>query len=437
MTRLPPRPASGPSNPYNPPPPPPVDSARRGALSGRRITLGVTGSIAAYKAASIARLLVQDGAEVRVVLTPSAEEFIGGATFAGITGGPVLRDMFDPLAAGESHLTLAAESDLILVAPATADTLARMAQGRADDLITAAALCAKAPVIVAPAMHPNMWSHPATQRSIATLKADARVECVGPVLGEVASGEVGHGRMADPEQIAAAVVRRLARTDLASRNLVISAGPTMEDLDPVRFLANRSSGKMGFALAAQAVLRGARVTLVAGPVALPTPPGVTRIDVRGALAMRGAIWQALGPDLSNADALIMAAAVSDYRPAAAYSSKLKRDASSFTIELTQNPDILAEVGHARRGPHPILVGFALETDTDERVIAYAHSKLEQKRVDLVVANHAGDALERDDNRAAFVTATDHEPLVKLTKTELANRMLDWISQHLAQQTAAR
>jgi phosphopantothenoylcysteine decarboxylase/phosphopantothenate--cysteine ligase len=385
----------------------------------------VTGSIAAYKAAVVARLLVKEGADVHAVLTVAAREFVGPATFAGITGNPVTTSMWGPGAVGESHIEIAGKSDLILIAPATADVLARLATGRADDALTAIALCASCPILVAPAMHPSMWAHPATQRNVTTLDGDARLSRIGPEAGEVASGDEGVGRMSDPEQIAGEVLRRLAAGDLSGRRIVVTAGPTHEDIDPVRFVANRSSGKMGYALAASAAMRGAQVTLVSGPVQLPTPRGVHRVNVRSAIAMRGAVWQALGPDLSHADALVMAAAVGDYRPAETHSSKLKRSTQAMSLELTPNPDILAEVGHARRGSQPLLIGFALETDSDERVIAYARQKLADKRVDLVVANHAGDALERDDNRAALVTATHAEPLVKLSKVTLAERILDW------------
>jgi len=390
----------------------------------------VTGSIAAYKAVLLLRLLMKDGATVDVVLSRSAEQFVGGPTFSGLTGRPVLREMFEPTAAGELHVDLAARSDLIVIAPATADVLARLASGRADDLTSATALCSRAPVLVVPAMHPRMWEHPATQRNLATLAADGRVELVGPVYGEVASGERGIGRMAEPEEVLAATRARFAPRDLAGRHVVVTAGPTIEDIDPVRFVGNRSSGKMGFALAERASARGARVTLVSGPVTLPTPHGVTRIDVRSAVAMRGAVWQALNPDLKHADVLVMAAAVGDYRPAETHATKLKRDSKNLSIELVQNPDILAEVGHARQGSHPILVGFAVEADSDERVLEYAKKKLRTKRVDLIVANHADDSFGRDTNRARFVSSQDCEALGELSKADLADRIVDWISARL-------
>lgn len=403
-------------------PPAPLE-VRRGRLSTKRITLAVSGSIAAFKAAIVARLLVTEGAAVQTLFTRSASQFVGASTFAGITGKPVRSDMFDAAVAGELHVDIASKTDLFLVAPATADLLARLAQGRADDLVTATALCSTCPLLVAPAMHPAMWSHPATQRNLATLASDGRVERVGPVYGEVASGEHGIGRMAEPAEILAAVLVTLAPHDLRGRHVVVSAGPTVEDIDPVRFLGNRSSGKMGFALAERAAARGARVTLIAGPCALATPYGVTRVDVRSAVAMRGAVWQALGPDLGAADALIMAAAVGDYRPTETRATKLKRGGDGLKLDLVQNPDILAEIGAARSGRRPVLVGFAVEADTNEKVVAYARAKLEAKKVDFVVANHADDSFGKDDNRASLVTHDRVEPLPRTSKLELADQIL--------------
>lgn len=435
MTGDPPRP------PATPPRPPTREASRpqhaavttaatraAGRFAGRQVALAVTGSIAAYKAAIVARLLVKEGATVQVLMTRAAREFVGPATFAGITGRPPITDLFAVDRGGESHVQVAQESRLVIVAPATADTLARLAAGRADDPVTAAVLCATCPVLIAPAMHPGMWANAATRRNVETLSSDGRVELVGPQPGEVASGDQGLGRLAEPEEIVARAARHLVAADLAGRHLVVTAGPTLEDLDPVRYISNRSSGKMGFALAERASTRGARVTLISGPVSLKTPPGVARVDVRSAIAMRGALWQALGPDLGNADALVMVAAVADYRPAEARSSKIRRQNQGLTLELVSNPDLLAEVGQARRTRRPLLIGFALETDSDERVLAAARQKLEEKRVDLVVANHAGDALERDDNRASLVTATHQEPLREISKVALAERILDWIAQ---------
>lgn len=410
-------------------PPAPLES-RRGRLRDKRITLAVSGSIAAYKAVMVARLLVTEGALVQTLFTHSASQFVGAATFAGITGKPVRSDMFDPGVAGELHVDIASRTDLLLVVPATADLLARLASGRADDLVTATALCATCPVLVAPAMHPAMWAHPATQRNVDLLASDGRVDRVGPVYGEVASGEHGIGRMAEPEEILAAVLVRLAPHDLRGRHVVVTAGPTIEDIDPVRFLSNRSSGKMGFAVAERAAARGARVTLISGPTQLPTPYGVTRVDVRSAVAMRGAAWQALGPDLSAADALIMAAAVGDYRPAETHATKLKREAGQMQLELVQNPDILAEIGAARSGRRPVLVGFAVEADRSEKVVAYARAKLDAKKVDVVVANHADDSFGKDDNRVSLVTREKVEPLPLSSKLEIADQILDFLARQL-------
>jgi phosphopantothenoylcysteine decarboxylase/phosphopantothenate--cysteine ligase len=398
------------------------------------VTLAVTGSIAAYKSVLLARLLVAEGAGVEVLFTRSAAEFVGAPTFAGITGNKVLSDMFDSNVPGELHIDLAARSRVILIVPATADMIARLASGRADDLVTATVLSATCPVLIAPAMHPSMWNHPATQRNVATLASDGRIARVGPVYGEVASGERGVGRMAEPEEILSALLISLAPHDLSGRHIVVSAGPTVEDIDPVRFISNRSSGKMGFALAERAAARGARVTLVSGPVTLPTPAGVQRVDVRSAIAMRGAIWQALGPDLSHADALIMAAAVGDFRPAETHQSKLKRASGgdSSRLDLVQNADILSEVGHARKKNLPVLIGFAVETDGDEKVVALARGKLTEKRVDIVVANHASDSLGKDDNRVTLVQKDKAEPLARLNKVELADHVLDWLVSRLAE-----
>ncbi len=388
------------------------------------IALAVSGSIAAYKAAEIARALRKAGARVLPVMTRSAMEFLGPLTLSGITGEKTVTDMFDPAFAGEIHVDLARRADVVLVAPATADVLARMAQGRSDDLVTALALCAKGPVIAAPAMHPRMWAHPAVKRNVATLLADGRVELIGPEDGEVASGESGMGRMASPEAIAAVAIARAGGSDLRGLRIVVTAGPTIEDLDPVRFLGNRSTGKMGFAIAERAAMRGADVTLVAGPVTLGTPFGVRRIDVRSALAMRSALWEALGPDLDRADLLVMTAAVADYRPREENATKLKRSARPMELDLVPNPDLLAEVGAARAHRLPVLVGFAVETDTDPHVIEAARGKLVAKRVDMVVANHAGDSFGRDDNRATLVTKDAAEPFGVLPKTTLADRILD-------------
>lgn len=427
--RAPSRPAFSAVSGRSPSPlPSPLVAPKR--FAGKRITVCVTGSVAAYKAVLLVRSLLKDGAFVEVVLTRGAREFVGAATFSGLTGRRVFTDVFDAEQPGEVHVELAGRSDMILIVPATADVLARFASGRADDLVTALVLCATCPVLVAPAMHPSMWNHPATQRNVATLVSDRRIGFVGPVFGEVASGDTGLGRMAEPEEIVQFVSGQFSGISLAGKHIVISAGPTVEDLDPVRFVGNRSSGKMGFALAERAKVLGAKVTLVAGPVNLPTPPGVTRVDVRSTLSMRSALWQALAPDFSAADALIMTAAVADYRPAQSHSTKLKRNDDAMTLELWPNPDLLAEIGHARKERTPVLIGFALETDTDEKVIQLARGKLAAKHVDLVVANHASESLARDDIRVMLVSPTDCTPLPLLGKEQAADRILAWLANRL-------
>lgn len=486
---------------------------------GRSVALAVCGSIAAYKAVIVARELIGHGVAVTPLMTESAAHFVGPLTLSGICGRGVVTDMFDPGYSGEVHVDLGQSVDLVLIVPATADVLARLAAGRADDIVTALALSAKCPVLVAPAMHARMWHHPATQRNVATLMADGRVQLVGPEEGPLASGEVGMGRLADPEDIVtqalmimarrsdgassvagaakdgaprsgapapmaaaaaplqsgiapaggsaplrapaakdgspmppgiAAIAASLAATlgqttgsspapaatpepavparppvdrDLAGFRIVVTAGPTVEDLDPVRFLSNRSTGRMGFAVAERAALRGALVTLVSGPVELATPAGVTRVDVRSAREMKGALDSALsaGP---GADALVMTAAVADYAPREVQPHKLKKAGDAITLELVKNPDLLADVGQARSGVRPVLVGFAVETADPDILVAYAQKKLREKKVDLIVANPAAEAFASDTNRATFVSENAEEALQLMSKSELADEILD-------------
>ena len=413
-------------------PPKPNPQAAGSVLDGKTIVLGVTGSIAAFKAATLARLLVKEGAQVEVVLTARGKAFVGSATFAGLTSHAASYDMFDPRSTGETHVSLTARADLIVIAPATADILARLAQGRADDLLTATALCARQPVVVAPAMHPAMWSHPATQRNVAQLKTDGRVTFVGPECGEVASLDQGEGRMSEPEQIVATIRRLLSKPDLLGRHIVVTAGPTVEDIDPVRFITNRSSGKMGYAIAERALQRGARVTLISGPTALRVPEGATLVAVRGAVEMKSALEDALGETLDGADALVMAAAVADYRMAEVAPCKLKRERDNVTLELIKNPDLLAEIGQKRVNPTPVLVGFAVETAADDELVKLARNKLNRKRVDIVVANHAAQSLGRDDNRVWLVTPTDAELVTTAPKAFVAEAILDHLVRRLAE-----
>jgi phosphopantothenoylcysteine decarboxylase/phosphopantothenate--cysteine ligase len=393
-----------------------------GRLAGRTVALCVTGSVAAYKAAVLARLLVKEGASVVPVMTESATKFVGGATLSGLTGHAALGSAEMWSTPGELHVQLGGSADAVVVAPASADVLARLAQGRADDLVTALVLCTKGRVLAAPAMHPRMWTHPATQKNVETLRAQGRVEVIGPDVGVVASGDEGPGRMVEPEAILEAIVFALTPKDLEGVSLVVSAGPTLEDVDPVRFLSNRSSGKMGFAIAARGAARGAAVTLVAGPVQLQTPHGVTRVDVRTALEMQAALASAR----AKCDAVVMAAAVADYRPAAISSSKVKKQGEQASLDLVRNPDLLAEMGQARRGPRPVLVGFALETGTRQAIVAEARRKLREKKVDVVVANEASAAFGGDDNEITFVTENREERLPRASKVDLADALLDRI-----------
>ncbi len=385
----------------------------------------VTGSVAAYKAPLVVRALLARGVRVVPIATRSALEFVGRETLSGLTGEQLRVDMFGH--AGELHVELGALADVVAVVPATADVLARLASGRADDLVTATCLCARGRVVVAPAMHPRMWEHPATQRNVEVLRADGRVHLVGPEHGPVASGDVGMGRLADLDAITEAISGALERRDLEGVRLLVTAGPTHEDVDPVRFLGNRSSGKMGFAIARRAAARGARVTLVTGPVALPTPPLVRRVDVRSALEMQRALDAELGADLRGADAVVMSAAVADYRPSAVSAEKRKRTSAHVTLDLAPNPDLIGAIG-ARRAEigasRPVLVAFAVETEDDGGLVAAARKKLASKRVDLVVANSAAESLGLDESRVALVTAAEAPFFGPRPKSEIADVVLD-------------
>ena len=386
------------------------------SLRDKRILVAVSGGIAAFKAVELVRELGRRGARVKVALTPNAARFVGPITFTGLTGEPALLDLWDASFAGELHVMLAEWADAIVVAPATANLLARAAHGFADDLVLATLACAASPVLLAPAMHERMWQRPATRRNLELLRADG-YHVVGPVSGTLANGKQGQGRMSEPLQIVDALGALLsASDDLAGKTVLISAGPTLEDLDPVRFISNRSSGRMGYALAAAARDRGAHVVLVTGPTQL-TPPAQTEVvSVRSALEMRGAVQAAL----PRADIVIMTAAVADYRAAQQAEHKIKKQGDSMTIQLVKNPDILAELGAQRRGPHPVLVGFAMET---RDVASYGRKKLVAKKVDLIVANEAEVAFGGDDNQATLVSHDGDEALPRMSKRELAHRIL--------------
>lgn len=401
------------------------------SVTSTTIALAVTGSIAAYKSAELARELVKRGVRVLPIMSRGAERFLGAATLSGITGEPVSSDMWDPRAAGEIHVAISAAADALVIAPATADVIARLASGRADDLVTAVALCARGPVLVAPSMHPRMWGHPATQANVAELTRQGRVQLVGPVFGEVASGDEGVGRMSEPREIADAIVAALAPKDLANRRVLVTAGPTVEDIDPVRFLGNRSTGKMGFAIAARAAARGADVTLIAGPVALQTPYGVRRVDVRSAREMSDAVAACVSSDLSGVDAVIMAAAVADYRVEKLATEKIKKSGDSWSISLVRNPDIIGDLGAARNGISPVLVAFALETCVGDQLEIEGRRKLNAKRVDVVVANQAADALGTDQTSAVLVFASSCAQVPRVDKRALADAILDAVASRLA------
>jgi phosphopantothenoylcysteine decarboxylase / phosphopantothenate---cysteine ligase len=391
-----------------------------------RITLGVTGGVAAYKAAELVRLLQQDGFTVQVVMTRGAREFVTPLTFAALTGQKVITDLFEKSSTGEAnldsaieHIAVAQRTDLLLVAPATADILAKFARGIADDFLTTLYLATTAPVIVAPAMNVNMWNHPATQQNVETLRARG-VRIVHPDEGYLACGMTGAGRLAGQQEIVAAVRETLhAQKDLHGETVLITAGPTCEDLDPVRYITNRSSGKMGYAVAEAAARRGAKVFLVSGPVNLDTPPGVERIDVRTAEEMRRAVAERL-PITTTA---IFAAAVADYRPAEAQPQKIKRFKEPLTLRLEPTLDILAEAAQAKGDR--LIVGFAAETD---HVAENARKKLAAKNADLIVANDVtaeGAGFDHDTNIVTLFSRDGRDlALPKLSKSEVAQRILD-------------
>jgi phosphopantothenoylcysteine decarboxylase / phosphopantothenate---cysteine ligase len=395
-----------------------------------KIALGVTGGVAAYKAAELVRRLQQEKLDVQVVMTRSAQEFITPLTFAALTGKKVITEMFSGDDAAPAnvesaieHIAVAQRIDLLVVAPATADILAHFAQGIARDFLTTLYLATKAPVLVAPAMNVNMWEHPATQENLQKLRVRG-VHVVDPDEGYLACGMTGAGRLAATEAIVEKVRLVLGlRRDLEGQTVVVTAGATREDIDPVRFLTNRSSGKMGYALAEAASRRGARVVLVSGATELAVPEGVDWVPVRSTQNMRDAVRERF----AQANVIIMAAAVADYRPVAAQSQKLKRGEAGITLDLEPTPDILAELGRdrAHHAASRILVGFAAETNA---LADNARLKLTRKGADMVVANDVtqeGAGFDTDTNIVTIFTRDGREiPLPKLTKLEVANRILD-------------
>ena len=398
-------------------------TTERSPLQGRRVLLGVTGGIAAYKACILVRLLRLQGASVRVVMTRSAERFVGPATFAALADHRVYTDVFEEPGV-VLHVRLAHEADIAVVAPATANVIAKLAQGIADDLLTSTLLEATCPLVLAPAMHTGMWEHPATQANVnAVASRGARI--VGPAHGSLAAGDEGTGRMTEPEGIVQAIEDVLSSAgDLAGRRIVVTAGPTWEPIDPVRFVGNRSTGKMGFAVATEAFERGAAVTLVVGPGTVEPPAGPAVVRVTTADEMRRAVLDAA----ADADAVVMAAAVADFRPETSADDKLKKDLGPPEVRLVPTPDILLVLGSARG---TVLVGFAAET---REVEASGREKLRRKGVQLLVANEVGregTGFGSDTNRAAILAADGEDVAMReWTKRELAAAICDRLAKLL-------
>ena len=388
-------------------------------LQGKRIVLGVTGGIAAYKAAELVRLLGKQGADVQVAMTEGATHFVTATTFQALSGKPVFTDQWDArMPNAMAHIDLSRQADLILVAPASADFLARTAHGLADDLLTTMVLARDCPMLLAPAMNRQMWENPATQRNVAQLQADG-IGVLGPASGEQACGEIGAGRMLEPEEILEEVIAFFTPKLLAGKKILMTAGPTFEAIDPVRGITNLSSGRMGYALARAARQAGAEVTLVSGPVGFAAPQGVDRIDVRSALDMHAAVMARA----SSSDIFIGVAAVADYRVANAAEHKLKKDTGGIPpIELVENPDILAEVAALPDGP--FCVGFAAESRNLE---AYAQAKRRKKNIPLIAGNLIQDGFGGDDNRLVLFDDKGTHPLTPAPKSELARQLVEHIA----------
>ena len=401
-------------------------------LAGARIVVGVSGGIAAYKAAELVRLFDKAGAHVDVAMSERAQRFIGPMTVQALTRRPVFTDLFSLTEeATIGHIQLADAADLVVIAPATANTIARLAQGRADDAVTAIVLATRAPVLVAPSMNTNMWGHALTQANVRRLADVAGYRIAGPGDGFLACRWTGPGRMAEPADIVEAAAHLLSPQDLAGVRVVVTAGPTYEAIDPARFVGNRSSGKMGVAIAAAAQRRGASVRLLLGPSAQPPPVGVTTTSVENAAQLQ---W-ALADATKDADVVVMTAAVADYRPANVATQKIKRSelGGHMELELVANPDLLAELGKRRGGARrPVLVGFAAETGD---VIANARKKLEVKRCDLVIANDVaepGAGFAVDTNHVTLVDRVEAVDVPAGPKTEVAHRILDRVVGMLAE-----
>jgi len=395
------------------------------SLTNKRILLGITGGIAAYKSAELTRLLVKAGAEVHVAMTPSATEFITPLTLQALSGNRVHLDLLDAEAeAGMGHIELARWADLIVIAPATADFMARMTHGQADDLLTAVILASTAQIAIAPAMNQAMWADGITQSNLEALQL-RRIHVWGPASGEQACGDVGPGRMIEPQEIADRCAGMFETTRLTGKKVLITGGPTREAIDPVRFISNHSSGKMAFALATEAAAAGAQVSLVSGPVHLPTPDRVGRTDVESAEQMLEAVMERV----ADTDIFIGVAAVADYRPATIEAQKIKKNADSMTLALVKNPDIISRVAALTDGP--MVVGFAPET---EHLEANGTEKLKRKGLDLLFANKATETFNSDEVTVTALSGHSQQTLGPGSKLNIARLMLDLIAEHLEQKT---
>jgi phosphopantothenoylcysteine decarboxylase/phosphopantothenate--cysteine ligase len=399
-------------------------------MHGKHILLGVTGGIAAYKSADLVRRLRERGAEVQVVMTDGAREFVTPMTFQALSGRPVRTDLWDPAAeASMGHIELARWADLVLIAPASADFLARLAGGRADDLLATTCLATAAPIALAPAMNHQMWANSATQANVALLK-ERGVHVFGPGVGDQACGEVGAGRMLEPAELAALADSTLVPSGvLSGRRVLITAGPTREPIDPVRFISNRSSGKMGFAVAQAAREAGAEVVMICGPVALATPPGVRRVDVESAADMLAAVQAEVRPD----DIFISTAAVADYRPAEAATQKIKKTEENLALQMARTTDIIGTLAAGASRP-AFVVGFAAETDTVEQ---NARSKMLRKNLDMIAANEVGHAKAFDcaDNELIVLWRSGRKLLPRNAKTQLARELIELIAAVFAERRA--
>ncbi|MFZ8988737.1 MAG: bifunctional phosphopantothenoylcysteine decarboxylase/phosphopantothenate--cysteine ligase CoaBC [Pseudohongiellaceae bacterium] len=395
------------------------------SLTNKHILLGITGGIAAYKSAELTRLLVKAGAEVHVAMTPSATEFITPLTLQALSGNRVHLDLLDAEAeAGMGHIELARWADLIVIAPATADFMARMTHGQADDLLTAVILASTAQIAIAPAMNQAMWADGITQSNLEALQ-HRRIHVWGPASGEQACGDVGPGRMIEPQEIADRCAGMFETTRLTGKKVLITGGPTREAIDPVRFISNHSSGKMAFALATEAAAAGAQVSLVSGPVHLPTPDRVGRTDVESAEQMLEAVMERV----ADTDIFIGVAAVADYRPATIEAQKIKKNADSMTLALVKNPDIISRVAALSDGP--MVVGFAAET---EHLEANGTEKLKRKGLDLLFANKATETFNSDEVTVTALSGHSQQTLGPGSKLNIARLMLDLIAEHLEQKT---